>query len=84
MGDRIPAYARRVVQDPESLIFNAQVWRPGSPYRWQCKKFQRPAEAPLIYEVHIGMAQEEGKIGSYQEFAAKILPRIKASSYNFV
>jgi 1,4-alpha-glucan branching enzyme len=82
MGDRIPAYARRVVQDPESLIFNAQVWRPDSPYRWQCKNFQRPAEAPLIYEVHIGMAQEEGKIGSYQEFAAKILPRVKASGYN--
>jgi 1,4-alpha-glucan branching enzyme len=27
-GDRIPAWARRVVQDPETLIFNAQVWRP--------------------------------------------------------
>ncbi|MBW2737340.1 MAG: 1,4-alpha-glucan-branching enzyme, partial [Deltaproteobacteria bacterium] len=27
-GDRIPAYARRVVQDPETLIFNAQVWFP--------------------------------------------------------
>ncbi|RJP36675.1 MAG: 1,4-alpha-glucan-branching enzyme, partial [Desulfobacteraceae bacterium] len=27
-GDRIPAYARRVVQDPDTLIFNAQVWRP--------------------------------------------------------
>ena len=76
------AYARRVPQDPESLIFNAQVWRPDSPYRWRCRNFQRPAEASLIYEVHIGMAQEEGKIGSYQEFAAKILPRVKASGYN--
>ena len=27
-GDRIPAYARRVVQDPNTLIFNAQVWAP--------------------------------------------------------
>jgi 1,4-alpha-glucan branching enzyme len=82
MGDRIPAYARRVVQDPQTLIFNAQVWRPQSPYRWQCRNFQWPAEAPLIYEVHIGMAQEEGKIGSYQEFTASILPRVKASGYN--
>ncbi len=81
-GDRIPAYARRVVQDPLSLIFNAQVWRPQSPYRWQHRNFQRPAEAPLIYEVHIGMAQEEGKIGSYREFTANILPRVKASGYN--
>jgi len=81
-GDRIPAYARRVVQDPESLIFNAQVWRPDSPHRWQCLNFRRPAEAPLIYEVHIGMAQEEGKVGSYQEFSANILPRVNASGYN--
>ena len=82
MGDRIPAYARRVVQDTESLIFNAQVWRPESPYRWRCKNFQRPTEAPLIYEAHIGMAQEEGKIGSYQEFTSNILPRVIASGYN--
>jgi 1,4-alpha-glucan branching enzyme len=82
MGDRIPAYARRVVQDPQSLIFNAQVWRPDSPYRWQSKNFQRPTEPPLIYEVHIGMAQEEGTIGSYQEFSANILPRVIASGYN--
>ena len=27
-GDRIPAYARRVVQDHDTLIFNAQVWAP--------------------------------------------------------
>jgi hypothetical protein len=33
-GDRIPAYARRVVQDPHTLIFNAQVWNPSSAYAW--------------------------------------------------
>ena len=82
VGDRIPSYARRVVQDPVSLIFNAQVWRPDTPYRWQCNDFRRPAEAPLIYEVHIGMAQQEGKIGSYQEFTTNILARVKASGYN--
>ncbi|MGD2184504.1 MAG: alpha amylase C-terminal domain-containing protein [Desulfobacterales bacterium] len=81
-GDRIPAYARRVHQDPVSLIFNAQVWRPDSPYRWRCRDYKGPAEVPLIYEVHIGMAQQEGKIGSYQEFTDNILPRVKASGYN--
>ena len=30
-GDRIPAYARRVVQDPTTLIFNAQVRLPLPP-----------------------------------------------------
>ena len=81
-GDRIPAYARRVVQDPETLIFNAQVWSPASPYPWRCRDFRNPARVPLIYEVHIGMAQEDEKIGSYREFTANILPRVIAAGYN--
>ena len=35
-GDRIPAYARRVVQDPNTLIFNAQVWAPQIPMYGKC------------------------------------------------
>ncbi len=81
-GDRIPAYARRVVQDPQSLIFNAQIWQPPQPYEWRIKAFAGQQEPPLIYEAHIGMAQEEGKIGSYREFTEKVLPRIVAAKYN--
>jgi len=33
-GDRIPAWTRRVVQDPDTLIFNAQVWAPPRPFAW--------------------------------------------------
>ncbi len=81
-GDRIPAYARRVVQDAETLIFNAQVWLPSSPYQWKCNDFQ-PAQMPLfIYEAHVGMAQEEEKVGSYNEFTTRIIPRIAAAGYN--
>ncbi|MBU0545071.1 MAG: 1,4-alpha-glucan-branching enzyme, partial [Proteobacteria bacterium] len=74
-GDRIPVYANRVIQDPQTLIFNAQVWSPPLPYKWNCNNFTRPNEAPLIYEAHIGMAQEEAKIGTYKEFADNTLPR---------
>ena len=63
-GDRIPAYARRVVQDPDTMIFNAQVWSPPNPYRWKCMDFQPPSDPIFVYEVHVGMAQEEEKIGS--------------------
>ncbi|RPJ12618.1 MAG: 1,4-alpha-glucan-branching enzyme, partial [Desulfobacteraceae bacterium] len=83
-GDRIPAYANRVVQDPQTLIFNAQVWSPQSPYPWRCPDFKCRQEPLFIYEAHIGMAQEEGKIGSYAEFTDKILPRIIASGYNMI
>jgi 1,4-alpha-glucan branching enzyme len=83
-GDRIPAYARRIVQDPTTLIFNAQVWLPDTSYQWQFPDFRRPAEAPLIYEAHIGMSQEEEKIGSFQEFTRNALPRIVKSGYNTI
>ena len=33
---------------------------------------------------HVGMAQEEGKVGSYREFADRVLPWIQASGYNAV
>ena len=80
-GDRVPAFARRVVQDPKTLIFNAQVWSPPEVYRWKIN-FKRPKEAPLIYEAHIGMAQKEEKIGSFREFTLGVLPRIANAGYN--
>jgi len=82
VGDRIPAYARRVVQDPDTLIFNAQVWSPPEPYKWKHNDFRCQPGSLFIYEAHVGMAQEEEKIGSYQEFTDRVLPRIVASGYN--
>ncbi len=81
-GDRIPAYARRVVQDPVSLIFNAQVWHPCTPYQWKHDDVTPPDGPLFIYEAHVGMAQEEEKIGTYQEFSEKILSRIVDAGYN--
>jgi len=81
-GDRIPAYAGRVVQDPDTLIFNAQVWAPPSPYEWEHNDFRCPPGPLFIYEAHVGMAQEEEKIGSYREFTDRVLPRIVAAGYN--
>lgn len=79
--DRIPAYARRVVQDPQTQDFVAQVWLPPSPYEFQ-NAVSAPTEAPRIYEAHVGMAQEEGRVGSFGEFTERILPRIASLGYN--
>jgi 1,4-alpha-glucan branching enzyme len=81
-GDRIPAYARRVVQDAQTGIFSAQVWMPPAPYVWQHPAPPPPAEGPLVYEAHIGMAQEREGVGSYEEFRARTLPRIREGGYN--
>ncbi len=81
-GERIPAYARRTVQDPDTKLFAAQVWSPPEPYQWQTVGWQRRPDPPLIYEAHVGMAQEEPKIGTYREFRTTILPRIVDAGYN--
>ena len=83
-GERIPAYARRVVQDQDTYIFSAQVWEPNNPYQWQASNHNIKVKNPLIYEAHIGMAQEEAKVGSYEEFEIEILPRIIKSGYNTI
>ncbi|MDP6630188.1 MAG: alpha amylase C-terminal domain-containing protein [Kiritimatiellia bacterium] len=82
-GDRIPTHARRVVQDASSNIFNAQVWAPSEPYQRRQPPPPRPTPL-LIYEAHVGMAQEWGRVGTYIEFREHILPRIKAAGYNAV
>ncbi len=82
-GERIPAYARRVIQDPATLLFAAQVWDP-PPYVWQVPAFQVPKRAPLIYETHVGMAQDKASVGSYTEFREKVLPRIIKAGYNTI
>lgn len=81
-GERIPAWCQRVVQDEKTAIFSAQVWEPEVPYKWKKQSF-RPHKNPLlIYECHIGMAQDLEGIGTYNEFRTKILPRVVADGYN--
>ena len=84
--DRIPAYITKVVQDPTTYDFAGQLWFPEKPYQWSDSQFN-PKEnlaQPIIYECHVGMAQEEEKVGTYREFADNILPRIKAGGYNAI
>ena len=81
---RIPTYATRVVQDPETVSWCAvvdNVLYDG--FKWTDEGF-KPAKDPLIYECHIGMAQEEYKVGSFKEFTEFNLPRIKALGYNTI
>ena len=82
-GKRVPAWAKRVVQDPETKIFNAQVWEPKEHFNFK-HHFKPTHEAPLIYESHVGMAGEEPRVHTYNEFQYEMLPRIKALGYNTV
>ncbi len=83
-GERIPAWANRVVQDEETKIFCSQIWNPEKPYKFKKKAFKPSTSPLLIYECHIGMAQPEDKVGTYNEFREKILPRIAKAGYNCI
>ena len=82
-GARIPAYARKVVQDKMTGLFSAMVWTPDIPYTFKHAPPPKP-DALFIYEAHVGMAQEEPKVGTFTEFRQNILPRIAASGYNTI
>lgn len=83
-GQRIPAYATRVVQDESTALFSAQVWDPQPSYTWRVDDFKPDTKPLLIYECHIGMAQQREGVGTYAEFRDLILPRIAADGYNAI
>ena len=81
--ERIPLYANRVVQNPENHSWNAVIYDPQEEFAWTDQGF-KPKKKLFIYECHIGMAQQEGKVGSYEEFTENVLPRIKKLGYNTI
>lgn len=83
-GERIPAWATRVVQDETTKIFSAQVWHPARPYRFRVTDFRPKTDPLLIYECHIGMATAEEKVGTYDEFRRNVLPRVARLGYNAI
>lgn len=86
IGDilRIPAYIERVVQDDDTKNFSGQLWFENE-FNWKSDSYRiNKSEELFIYEAHVGMAQEKEGLGTYNEFTANILPRIKKAGYNAV
>ena len=82
-AERLPAYVTRTVQDVQTKQFCAQVWDPIKPYEWRNPKpGKRPH--PLIYECHIGMATEEERVGTFEEFRLNVLPKVADLGYDTI
>jgi 1,4-alpha-glucan branching enzyme len=81
--DRIPAYIRRVVAEPNTNHFVGQYWNPPEPYVWK-HPAPRLSAGLRIYETHVGMATEEFRVGTFDEFTDHVLPRIKELGYNAI
>ena len=79
---RIPLYIRRVEQNKNDYTWCGVIVDEPE-YKWR-KKSIKPPRRLMIYECHIGMAQEREGVGTYREFRENLLPRIKSLGYNAI
>ncbi|MCL2815780.1 MAG: alpha-amylase family glycosyl hydrolase [Oscillospiraceae bacterium] len=81
--DRIPAYCKRVVQNPETYEFYGQIW--DEKYSWRTDVFDaHKIKIPLIYESHAGMCSQEEKVAGFSDYIDIVLPRVKNLGYNTI
>ncbi len=81
---RIPSYATRVVQDPFTHLWCAEVDDVlYDDFEWTDHK-HKICTTPYIYECHIGMSGEDYRVSTYTEFKDNVLPRIKELGYNTI
>nr|XP_015197484.1 PREDICTED: 1,4-alpha-glucan-branching enzyme isoform X2 [Lepisosteus oculatus] len=80
---RISPWAKYVVQEEKSVIYDWVHWEPPQPYKHRYPRPPKPRSL-RIYESHVGIASPEGKIASYSNFTHNVLPRIKDLGYNCI
>lgn len=83
ISDRIPLFATRVERN-EDLDYAGVIENPRKKYVWEDESFTTKKDNLLIYEAHIGMAGEDGKVSSYKEFRDHVLPRVIKDGYNTI
>ena len=81
--EHFPLYTRRAVQNKSNNTFDAEVVDDQVLFPWTDYGFVGEDQL-YIYEAHVGMAQEEGRIGTYREFADITLKHIKEAGYNTI
>ena len=81
--EHLPLYCRRAVQNKTDHSFEAEVVDDRIVFNWTDEGFVGEDQL-YIYEAHVGMAQEEGRVGTYREFADITLEHIKEAGYNTI
>ena len=82
--DRVPAYAKAVKQEGIDGCFNAVVIGDDSGNNAVSITQAPTAKSLRIYEAHVGMSSEEGRVSSYSDFRKFVLPRIVNLGYTAV
>lgn len=80
--DRIPAWIKRAVQQPDTGLFEGHFWNPPQPYQWQHARSSGKTGL-RIYECHVGICTPDGRIASYDDLRG-LLPYIHRLGYNCI
>lgn len=81
-SDRLPAWIFATKQEGTNPM-DGLFWDPPQPYKFTTTHPPRP-KSLRIYEAHVGMSSEEGKVNTYRAFADDVLPYIKETGYTAV
>lgn len=83
--DRNPAWTNFVVQN-DTKLFDPVFYHPKPEERhtFQFTDQLKQPKSLRIYEAHVGMSSEHGRVTQYREFADNVLPHIKECGYNCV
>ena len=82
---RIPAWINYTAQSKKYGSYDGVFWNPPINYEYKHPWPEPRTEcAFLIYECHIGMAGEEPRVHTYNEFTQNVLPIVKERGYNAV
>ncbi|KAI4497005.1 hypothetical protein M0802_007953 [Mischocyttarus mexicanus] len=78
-------YVTQAANRNEGTTFKQRIWHPSPEkiYKFHHPRPKKP-ESLRIYECHVGIATEELRVGTYLEFAKKIIPRIVKQGYNTI
>ncbi|XP_014246618.1 1,4-alpha-glucan-branching enzyme [Cimex lectularius] len=85
LENRLSPWATYVVKPPkeEGLTYKHLFWNPPENKKYKFKNTRpKPLRSLKIYECHVGIASQEGRVGTYKEFAENIVPRIVKLGYN--
>ena len=89
--DRVSPWSSYVVQPSkemqaaEGVAFSQHFWNPPTEKKYKMKN-PRPKkpDSLRVYECHVGISSWEGKVNTYKDFTANVLPRIVKLGYNTI